>query len=167
MMKRSHLILFIGGALVAAGMVISFYGSKLTTQDLAVIEGMVNAGSPLELTRQLDPLIADTGVFVIQAEGFEDGSLHASIFGPSGDLVADKVIEQRATEVTFQIKDKGDYKLVLENSGADVFSIIGITHMPQKSILALNVLGQGVIVSGFVGLGIALIYIIKSRKKSV
>jgi tetrahydromethanopterin S-methyltransferase subunit A len=166
-MKRSHLILFIGGALVAAGMVISFYGSKLTTQDMAVAEGQVAVGAALEVTKALDPDVADTGVFVVQAENFEQGSMHATVFDPAGGQVASKEIEQKSTEVTFQIESKGDHRLVVENSGAVVSAIIGITHMPQKSVLLLNVLGQAIIISGFVGLGIALLYIILGRKKSV
>jgi hypothetical protein len=39
--------------------------------------------------------------------------------------------------------------------------------MPEKSVLALNVFGQGIIVSGFVGLVIAVIYLVKDRRKSV
>jgi hypothetical protein len=166
-MKRSHLILFIGGALVAAGMVISFYGSKLTTQDMAITEGHIAAGSSLEVTKDLDPSIADTGVFVIQAEDFEQGSLHATVFDPTGTQIASKEIKQKSTESTFQIESKGGYRLVVENSGAASSVIIGITHMPQKSVLLLNVLGQGIIISGFAGLGIALLYMIVSRKRSI
>ncbi|HXG13898.1 MAG TPA: hypothetical protein VNK25_02075 [Candidatus Nitrosotenuis sp.] len=166
-MKRSHLILFIGGALVAAGMVISFYGSKLTTQDMAVTEGQVAVGSSLEITKGLDPAIADTGVFVVQAENFDQGSLHATVFDPAGSQVASQKIEQKSTEATFQIESRGDYRLVVENSGSAVSAVIGITHMPQKSVLLLNVLGQGIIISGFVGIGIALLYMIVGRKKSV
>ncbi|MEM2785377.1 MAG: hypothetical protein QXW37_08345 [Candidatus Nitrosotenuis sp.] len=166
-MKRSHLILFLGGALVAAGMVISFYGSKLTTQDMEVAEGQVSVGSSLEITKELDPTITNTGVFVVQAENFDQGSLHATVFDPLGNQIASQEIKQKSTESTFQIEKRGDYKLVVENSGAAVSAIIGVTHMPQKSVLLLNILGQGIIISGFVGLGIALLYIIIGRKKSV
>lgn len=166
-MKRSHLILFLGGALVAAGMVISFYGSKITIQDMEVSEGQVSVGSSLEITKELDPAIADTGVFVVQAENFDQGSLHATVFDPAGNQVASQEIKQKSTESTFQIKNKGDYRLVLENSGVPMSVVIGVTHMPQKSVLLLNVLGQGIIISGFVGLGIALLYIVIGRKKSV
>ncbi|MEW6043289.1 MAG: hypothetical protein AB1608_03415 [Thermoproteota archaeon] len=166
-MKRSHLILFIGGALVAAGMVISFYGSKITTQDMAVMEGQAASGSALEITKELDPAIADTGVFVVQVENFDEGAIQATVFDPDGAQVAFKSIEQESTEATFRIASKGDYRLVVENSGAVVSAVIGITHMPQKSVLLLNVFGQGIIISGFVGLGIALLYMILDRKRSV
>ncbi|MEM3065176.1 MAG: hypothetical protein QW177_07380 [Candidatus Nitrosotenuis sp.] len=166
-MKRSHIILFIGGALVAAGMVISFYGSKLTTQDMALAEGQVAAGSPLEVAKDLDHTIEGTGVFVVQVENLDGVGLHATVFDPAGSQVASKEIEQKSTESTFQIGMRGEYRLVLENSGSATSAVIGITHMPPKSVLLLNVLGQGIIISGFAGLGIALLYMIIGRKKSV
>jgi Zn-dependent alcohol dehydrogenase len=43
---------------------------------------------------------------------------------------------------------------------------MGITHMPDKSIVALNILGQSMIITGFVGVGIAAIYALKTKKKS-
>jgi hypothetical protein len=38
--------------------------------------------------------------------------------------------------------------------------------MPDKSIVALNILGQSMIITGFVGVGIAAIYALKTKKKS-
>ncbi len=166
-MKKSHIILLIGGTLVAAGMITSYYGSKFVTQDLAVTEGLLKDGSPIELTKDLDPAIASVGVFVVHAGSLGDGTLKAMLFDPSGAQVASKTIDQASTEEQFEIRTKGTYKLVLENSGQEISVIIGLTHMPDKVVLALNVLGQGIIVSGFVGLVIAMIYLIKDRRKSV
>jgi hypothetical protein len=38
--------------------------------------------------------------------------------------------------------------------------------MPDKAILALNMLGQSMIITGFIGVGIAALYALKTRKKS-
>ena len=165
-MKRSHLILFISGSLVAAGMVTSFYGSVLTTHDLTIAEGPVNTNSPIQVTKDLDPSIATVGAYVIHAENFELDALQATVFDPSGDQIASKKINDKTTEEQFEIKSKGTYKLILENSGAEASVTIGLIHMPDKSILVINVLGQGIIISGFVGVGVAIIYEIKSRKKA-
>jgi len=166
-MKKSHTILLLGGALVAAGMIISYFGSTLATQDLAVLEGRSAAGSPIEITKDLDPARTAVGAFVIHAGSFEKGALRATVYDPSGSMIASKTIDDVSTEEQFKISTKGVYRLVLENSGSEASVIIGLTHMPEKSVLALNVLGQGVIVSGFVGLGIAVVYLIKDRKRSV
>jgi hypothetical protein len=165
-MKKSHLILFIGGALVAIGMVTSFYGSKLVTQDLAITEGMVSDASPVELTRELDPAIANTGIFVIQAESFD--GLVATMFDPVGQQITSIEISQKSTEEQFEIATKGVYKLLLQSSAVSESPIVmGLTHMPDKNFIALNLLGQLLIISGFVGVGLAVILQIKSRKKKV
>jgi len=132
-----------------------------------VSEGLLKDGSPIEITKGLDPAVANVGAFVVHAESFEDGNLKATVFDPVGSQVASKAIDRVSTEEQFEIKAKGDYRLVLENSGAEISATIGITHMPEKFVLALNVLGQGVIVSGFVGLVIAMIFLIKDKRKSV
>jgi len=165
-MRKSHLILFIGGALVAIGMVTSFYGSQLVTQDLTITEGVASNASPLELTRELDPSIAKTGVFVIQAESF-DGLL-ATILDPNGQQIASKEISQKSTEEQFEITTKGTYKILLESSTTSEASVvIGLTHMPDRNFIVLNLLGQSIIISGFVGVGLAVIFEIKNRKKKV
>jgi hypothetical protein len=165
-MKKSHLILFIGGALVAIGMVTSFYGSKLVTQDLAITEGMVSDALPVELTRELDPAIANTGIFVIQAESFD--GLVATMFDPVGQQITSIEISQKSTEEQFEIATKGVYKLLLQSSAVSESPIVmGLTHMPDKNFIALNLLGQLLIISGFVGVGLAVILQIKSRKKKV
>lgn len=166
-MKRSHIILFISGALIAAGMVTSYYGSKLATQDLAITEGAVIGGSPIEVTKELDPAVTSTGAFVVHAENFDKGIMHAAVFDPSGGQISSMEIGQVSTEEKFEIRAKGTYRLVLENSGNEVFAVIGLTHMPDKAILALNVLGQSIIISGFLGLGITGIYAIKNRRKNL
>lgn len=164
-MKKSHMILFIGGVLIAVGMIASYYGSMLITQDLAVTEGIISAGSSLEITKELDPMITHTGIFVVNAENFEVG-LAATVLDPQSQHVISKEITQKSTEEEFEITTKGDYRLLLENSGsADTQVIIGLTHMPDKNSIALNLLGQSIIVSGFVGVGIAVIYEILTRKK--
>jgi membrane protein DedA with SNARE-associated domain len=166
-MKKSHIILLIGGTLVAAGMIISYYGSTLTTQDITKAEGLLKDGLPIELTKELDPAIKDVGAFVVLVQSFEEGKIMATVFDPSGAQVASKTIEQDSTEEQFEIKTKGAYKLVLENSGPEISATVGLTHMPEKLFLALNVLGFWVIISGFVGLVIAMILLIKEKRKSV
>lgn len=165
-MRKSHLILFIGGALVAIGMVTSFYGSNLVTEDLAIIEGVASDASPVELIKELDPAIANTGVFVIQAESFD--GLAATILDPIGQQITSIEISQRSTEEQFEITAKGSYKLLLQSSAANEIPIVmGLTHMPDKNFIALNLLGQSLIVSGFVGVGLAVILEIKNRKKKI
>lgn len=165
MIKRSHLILFIGGALVAAGMTTSYFGAKLVTEDLSIAEGLATQGSPVELTKELDPTIRDVGVYVVRVEGF-DGVLQATLFDPSGLTVTTKEISSKSTEEEFKIDLKGTYRLLLENPGSgEAPVVIGLTHMPDKNLLALNIFGQSIIISGLIGLGLAVAYEIRNRRK--
>lgn len=166
-MKRSHLILFIGGALVAAGMVVSFYGSVLTTQDLTIAEGTVSPGSPVEVTKDLDPAVTDIGAFVVHAENFAEDSLLARLYDPAGTEIETKKITGKSTEQKFDISSKGTYKLVLENTGTEASVTIGLIHYPDDFTLSVNIAGQGIIISGFVGVGVAIIYEIKTRKSKI
>lgn len=163
-MKRPHIILFISGGLVAAGMLLSFFGSYLVTQGVTVIEGTSSQSIPLEVTKMLDPAVADTGVFVVRTEAVE-GTPTARIFDPSGLQVLSKEITEKSTEVKFEIAAKGEYKLVLESSD-EVPAIIAISHMPDKAVEVLVYLGPATIMSGFVGVAIAIIYAVKIRRSS-
>ncbi len=167
-MKKSHLVLFIGGALVAAGMLASFYGSKLVTADLTINEAVLGETTQMELVKELDPLVAGTGAFVVHVEGLEEGAeLTAVVLDPDGRQIASEDISEGSTEGQFEISSKGSYKIWLKNpKESQGRAVIGLTHMPDKSLLVLNILGQSLILSGFVGLGIAVIYEIRNRKKS-
>lgn len=166
-MKRAHLILFIGGALVAVGMILSYIGATLIAQEVAITEGIVNQDSPIEFTTRLSPNIAATGKFVIIVEGSSYEHLIARLYDPAGDLLATKEINQKSTEEKFQIDRDGNYTLILKKSDSgDIPIVIGLTHEPEKALVALNTLGQSLILSGFIGVVISFVYFIINRKKN-
>jgi hypothetical protein len=166
-MQKSHIVILIAGFLVAAGMVMSYYGASLVAKDVTYNEGILNGTAPIQVTKELDPAISDTAVFVVQSEGFADASLVAKLFDPSNQIISTKKIEQKSTEEKFVIPAKGTYRLQLENEKqTEVRAIIGLTHMPDKIIISLNYLGQMFILSGFVGVVVAGIFALKSRKKA-
>lgn len=165
-MKKAPLILFVGGALVAIGMILSYTGASFISGQISIKESLLNSTIPVELQKELDPSITNKGAFVIRAEGFDKTTLVASLYDPSGTEIATKQITQVSTEEYFDIESRGDYKLIVHNSGPETPIVLGLTHMPDKSLIAINMLGQSMIISGFVGVGIAAIYALKSRKKS-
>lgn len=166
-MKKSHTVILIAGALVAVGMITSYYGASLVTQDITYNEGILNSTAPIQVTKTLDPAITETAVFVVQSEGFADADLVASLFDPSNQIISTKKIDQKNTEVQFKIPEKGSYRLELENQRqTEVHVLIGLTHMPDRLLISLNFLGQMFILSGFAGVVISGIYAIKSRKKT-
>lgn len=166
-MKKSHLILFVAGGLVAVGMILSYVGATFIAQQISISETIVNGTAPAELLKELSPENTQQGAFVVRAEEFEKTSLVAYVYDPSGTQIISKEITQISTEEYFDISTKGEYKLVVQNMGSqDIPIVLGLTHMPDRSLVAINLLGQSMIVSGFVGVGIAGLVAIKSRKKS-
>ncbi|QLH08387.1 hypothetical protein [Candidatus Nitrosotenuis sp. DW1] len=166
-MQKSHIVILIAGFLVAAGMVMSYYGASLVAAGVERNEGILNGTAPIQVTKELDPAISDTAVFVVQSEGFADASLVAKLFDPSNQIISTKKIEQKSIEEKFVIPAKGTYRLELENEKqTEVHAIIGLTHMPDKMIISLNYLGQMFILSGFVGVVVSGIFALKSRKKA-
>lgn len=167
MARKAQIVIIIAGVLVAIGMITSYYGASLVTQDITYNEGILNSTAPIQVTKDLDPTIADTAVFVVQSEGFADADLVANLFDPDNQVISTKRIDQKNTEVQFTIPKKGSYRLDLENQRqTEVHVVIGITHMPDKLLLSVNILGQLFILSGFAGVVISGIYAIKSRKKT-
>jgi hypothetical protein len=163
--KKSHLILFVGGGLVAIGMILSYTGASVISGQVSIKETLVNGTIPVTLEKELDPTITNQGAFVVRAEGIEKASLVATVYGPTGEITS-KSITGVSTEEYFDIESKGTYRLEVRNSAEEVPIVMGITHMPDKSIVALNILGQSMIITGFVGVGIAAIYALKTKKKS-
>ena len=164
-MKKSHLILFVGGGLVAIGMILSYTGASVISGQVSIKEALVNGTIPLTLEKELDPSVTDQGAFVIRAEGEDRANLVATVHGPFGEIATKKITEV-STEEYFDIESKGTYKLEIRNSGQEIPVVIGLTHMPDKSIVALNMLGQSMIITGFIGVGVAAIYALRTRKKS-
>lgn len=165
-MKKSHMVLFVAGGLVAAGMLISFYGSAIITQGVTITDGMVSQSSPLELSRQMDPTIAETGIYVVHTQS-AGKTMSVRVLDPFGNQIAAKSIDEDRTEEPFDVSSSGEYRMILESTNSDeVQALIGLSHMPDKSVVALNIFGQAALVSGFVGVGIAVIYAAKSRKRS-
>ncbi len=166
-MQKSHIVILIAGMLVAVGMVMSYYGASLVTQDVTYNEAILNGTAPIQITKELDPSISDTAVFVVQSEGFADASLVAKLYDPSNQIITTERIEQKNTEEEFAIAEKGTYRLELENEKqTEAHAIIGLTHMPDRIIISLNYLGQMFILSGFAGVVVSGIFALKSRKKA-
>lgn len=165
MIKKLHLILFVGGGLVAIGMILSYTGASVISGQVSIKETLVNGTIPVTLEKELDPTITNQGAFVVRAEGIEKASLVATVYGPTGEITSKSIIDV-STEEYFDIESKGTYRLEVRNSAEEVPIVMGLTHMPDKSIVALNILGQSMIITGFVGVGIAAIYALKTKKKS-
>ena len=64
-MERLLIFLLIVGVLIGGGIILSFYGAQLTTQNLIVKEENLVPGSSMEVMVELDPTFSETGVYGI------------------------------------------------------------------------------------------------------
>ncbi|NDF30316.1 MAG: hypothetical protein EB150_09015 [Nitrososphaeria archaeon] len=145
-------------------MVLLGISSSFIEDSVMKTSGVVKTGSPLELTAELDPKIGDgNGYIIVLAQEYKDARLKATLFDPSGHK---KTLEvNQKTQQQFNIDDKGDYKLVLESdSTTETMAVIGLSYYP-KLLEAISVLGFSMMVTGFIGVAISIVYFVTSRKK--
>ena len=166
-MDRPLVFLLIVGALIAGGVILSFYGSQLTTQNIIVKEESILPDSPVEVSIELDPSVGETGVFaVVVIENFEEDSISVSVIDPIGSQIISKIAEKESTEERFDITSVGTYKLEIKNSGIKESKVVvGLGYMPDEVTQLIGISGTSLLivgVSGLVGIGV---YSIRHRQK--
>lgn len=165
-MQKSAAYLAIVGGLVAVGIALSFYGSQIVIEDLISEQTMVISGKVLEVSAELDPTISEIGVYVVQTLNFKENAIYAKIFDPFGSQIVSKLVETNSFEDRFEISTKGTYQLVVENSGTEETTIVGVIgHMPDTSKLSIGITGFYILIVGLIGMVGVGIYAIKNRRK--
>lgn len=165
-MEKSLIFLLFVGALIASGIILSFYGAQLTTQDIIVKEETLVPGSSIEVSIDLNPKVSELGVYVVLLEKYVEDSISVSVYDPFGSKFISKIIEKDSTEEKFEIISSGTYKLELENSGLEEYHIVaGLGHMPDTRTLSIGITGFYLLVIGLIGIVVIGIYSIRNRKK--
>ena len=166
-MKRPLVIFVIGGFLIIIGIVLSIYGSGLIIDKLASQEGKLGIGMSIEISKELDPIINENGVFVVQIANFgKQNQLKARVFDPLGTELISKIIDRDSVQEIFKIPMSGTYKLVVENIGEGEVEVMGVLgSLPQDESLTVGIFGFIVIIVGLAGLIVGIIYFIKIRNK--
>ena len=165
-MEKGLISLLIVGSLIAAGIILSFYGSQLTTQDIIVKEETIAPGSTVEVSIELDPKVNELGVFAVLFQKYEEDSFSVSVYDPSGSIVVSKIAEKESIEERFEIISDGTYKLEIENSGLEESQIVvGIGYMPGASTLSIGITGFYLLIVGLVGIVGIGVYLNRNRPK--
>ena len=165
-MEKMLLFLLIVGSLIGIGIILSFYGAQLATQNLTVKEEDIVPASSLEISVELSTSIGNTGVYGILVNQFEDDAISITISDPSGTAIISKIIEKESTEDRFEILSSGNYKLVLENSSLETKHVVaGIGYMPDSSILSVGLIGLYLLIGGLIGIGGVGVYAVRNRRK--
>ncbi len=158
--------MIIVGALIAAGIILSFYGAQLTTQDIIVKEESIAAGSTVEVSIELDPKVSETGVFAVLLEKYEEDSISVSVYDPSGSEIISNIAEKESTEERFEIISSGTYKLEIKNSGLEEAKIVaGLGYMPDAVTLSIGITGFYLLIVGLIGIVGIGVYSFRNRQK--
>jgi len=166
-MDRPLVFLVIVGALIAGGIILSFYGSQLTTQNIIVKEENILPDSAVQVSIELDPSVRETGVFaVVVLENFEEGIISVSVFDPLGSQIISKIAEKAKTEEIFEITSGGTYKLEIKNSGQKESKVfVGLGYMPDAWTLLIKNIGTSFLIVGLIGIVGIGVYSIRNRQK--
>jgi len=166
-MDRPLVFLVIVGGLIAAGIILSFYGSQLTTQNIIVKEENILPDSAVEVSIELDPSVRETGVFaVVVLENFEEGTISVSVFDPLGSQIISKIAEKESTEERFEITSGGTYKLEIKNSGLEESKVVvGLGYMPDEATQLIGVMGSSLLIVGLIGIVGIGVYSIRNIQK--
>jgi hypothetical protein len=165
-MERPLIFLLIVGALIGVGIILSFFGAQLATQNLTVKEENLDPGSSMEVIVELDPSIGETGVYGILIAKFEESVISVSVFDPIGSQILSKTVDQESTEERFKIGSSGSYKMVIENAGLEETQIVaGVGYMPDSNTLSVGIVGFYILVVGLIGMGGIGVYTIRNRRK--
>lgn len=166
-MNRPLVFLVIVGALIAAGIILSFYGSQLTTQNIIVKEENILPDSAVQVSIELDPSVGETGVFaVVVIENFEEGIISVSVFDPLGSKIISKIAEKESTEERFEVTSGGTYKLEIKNSGQKESKVVvGLGYMPDEATRLIGIMGASLLVVGLIGIVGIGVYSIRNRQK--
>ena len=167
-MERSFVFLICVGSLIGAGIILSFYGSQLTTQNLTVKEENISPSSSLEITVELNTSVGTTGVYGILVDKFEEGIISTTVYEPSGTQIISKTVDKQSSEDRFEIKSSGTYKLIIENSGLEMnHVVVGIGYMPDNTTLSVGIIGFYLLIVGLIGIIGIGIYAIRTRRKKL
>jgi hypothetical protein len=165
-MEKPLIFLLIVGALIGAGIILSFLGSQLATQNLEVKEENLAPGLSIEVMVELDPSITETGVYGILLPKIKDDAISVSVYDPIGIQILSKTVNQESTEEQFKISSSGTYKMVIENSGLEETQVVaGIGYMPNSYVLSVGITGFYILAVGLIGIVGIAVYTIRNRRK--
>jgi len=165
-MQRSGIFLLIVGVLIIVGMALSFYGSQIIAEDLVTDQSDLISGEVYETFAELDPMISESGVYVVQTKNFEENSIHVKIFDPFENQIISKTVKSESFEDRFQILPIGKYRIVIENIGTqDTTIFLAIGHLPDTNKLSVGITGFYILIVGMIGIAGLVILAIKNRRK--
>ena len=153
------------GALIAIGIILSFYGNQVIFEDLAKTEGDIGAGEELILETELDASINENGVYAVQILNFKEDIISINLYDPLGMEIKSQKINKEVEEGKFDIIDSGTYKLIIRNTDQEKMRVLGVIGPePDAGKKSLGFISLYVLVVGLAGMMGVGIYAVKNRR---
>lgn len=166
-MPKAGIFLTVVGALITIGIILSFYGSQIITEELVTKQKNLVPRDIFTIETVLDPAISETGVYVVQTINFKEDSIFVKVIDPLENELISKWTDKESFEDRFEILNSGTYQLIVENLGSEETTVIGVIgHMPEKSKLSIGITGLYILIVGLIGMVGMVIYSIRNRRKS-
>ena len=165
-MQKPAIMMSVIGVIIAVGIILSFYGSQVITEELSQKDGLVVSGGLLEVSSDIDVTTTSLGVYVIQVQNFKEGAIHAKIFDPLGAEIVSATVDRESFEQRFDVTTSGTYKLLVENTGQEQTQVVAVIGpMPDTSKLSFGITGFYILIIGLIGIVGVGIYSIRNRRK--
>ncbi len=162
-MQRHSVILVIMSGLVAAGLVLSAWGTEVLLEDLAKGEGIVRDDSALEVAVFME---SRNGIFVVEVLEMSPGIIHAAIIDPDGNTIASEQVDMDVYEGYFDADVSGNYTLAIFSTDAEGRIAAGyIGPEPDASKRTMAFVSMYVLIIGLAGMLATIIYAIVAKRR--
>jgi hypothetical protein len=147
-LKRGHIILIAGGAMVAISiLMLAYYGLQFVSSIEQEETINVEAGRSIELQQNIN---ASLGAYVVVFQDFE-GQAAVKVTDPSGRPVVDKRISPPIIIEPFEVEEPGVHTLVLSNPTDDVLEA-AVVLGDSETVLERTQLSSAVLALAFTSL---------------
>lgn len=162
---RSVALVAVSGAILLAGLGISYAGSELATAGLEDAAASVGAGDMLAVSAELDPAVSARGVYAAKSVGQEHGGIRLTLSDPGGIVIDSLTVDGDAGEARFEIVSAGTYTLEAVNvADGSREIVIAVGSESDESARMLVILGSYTIIAGMLAMGAAVAYaIVRAR----
>lgn len=164
--NKASMLLATAVVLLAAGLVMSFYGSQIITEGLNSVTGAVSPSQVVEIEAELDLQLGEEAVYVVQVMSPDDSQVSVTVLDPSGIQILAESVESDSHEGTFVIHTGGIYRLIVENTGTETEVAAVLGHIPDTGTFSVAITGFYMLLIGLVAMAALAVYVIKRRRRS-
>jgi hypothetical protein len=159
-------ILITSGILVLIGIAITAYQSQTTSENLVNQQKIITAGASMTITKVMDPIKNQKGVYAIQVTDLKnDDNIKSIVIDPSGNTIITKSVTKSPIQEMFKVSSAGNYTLQIDNQGHREMQILGIIGYYPEGIELADISGFIVLMAGLAGLAVGMMFLIKNRVK--